>query len=165
MKITTKMKRSASGEWGGKLSKWRVRNTNQIIGFIDLNKAETPLYKKKSKPKKIKPVYKIWDVVQTKSSSLYSKLDKADMVGLYRKRSEDLANLIRELYLIWWWWFWLDLEVASVNTEWKVTTYSSIYWWMPVMFNDSYNQVLLIRSKSTDENKWCDDNSMIETKQ
>lgn len=142
MKITTRMKRNASGERWGKSSKGRVRNTNQILSFLDFNKAETPLHKRKSKPKKIKAIYKIWDTIRVQAMWLYSPHMPKEPSVFFSRREKNLTEVFREYASVRWLNYLIDIVIDKVVTEWKVTTYYGKYLDMDVAIEDRFYKII-----------------------
>lgn len=140
MKITTKMKRNATGEWWAKYSKNITSSTKVITGFLDFDKPE-PIYKKKKKVKKPKPVYEVWDTIRVRAISLYSPSVPKESVSFYSRREEALGEKFRELSRIWWLNYRVDLEITKVITEWKTNTYYGEYLWMEVAIDDHFNSI------------------------
>lgn len=141
MKITTRMKRNASGERWGKASKCRVRNTNKILSFLDFNKPEKPRYNKKKKPNKSKEIYSVWDTIMVQAICLYSPHLPKESSIFYSRREKNLNDAFRERVRMWWLNYLVELPIEKVVTEWKTTTYYGKYLDMDVAVEDRFYKI------------------------
>ena len=142
MKITTKMKRNATSERWWKASKEITSNTNLITSFWDFDKPEEA--KMKTKKKKTKEEFNVWDMVQIRYLSLYTPRLKEEWAPFYNRREEELINKFRESSIIWWFNHLIEIEILNKVQEWKLITYYWKYYDLDVAFDNRFNKITKI---------------------